>query len=53
MSVLSLPVIDLDVFRSEPQQSEAVVQECRKASRRYPAILPVISGLIVLRLPKL
>lgn len=32
MSLLSLPVIDLDLFLSEPQNSEAVIQECKKAS---------------------
>jgi hypothetical protein len=32
MSMLSLPVIDLDLFRSEPQEFETVVQECKKAS---------------------
>jgi len=31
MSMLSLPVIDLDLFRSE-EESETVVQECKKAS---------------------
>jgi len=32
MSMLSLPIIDLDLFRSKPQESEAVVQECKKAA---------------------
>jgi len=32
MSMLSLPVVDLDLFRSEPQESEVVIQECKKAA---------------------
>ncbi|TFK56729.1 Clavaminate synthase-like protein [Heliocybe sulcata] len=32
MSTATLPVIDLDVFLSQPQQSDAVVRECQKAA---------------------
>lgn len=30
MSTISLPIIDLDVFLRQPQESEAVVSECKK-----------------------
>lgn len=32
MSMQSLPVIDLDIFLSEAQESDAAFQECKKAS---------------------
>lgn len=32
MVTSDLPVIDLDLYRTQPQDSEAVLEECRKVS---------------------